>query len=295
MGDFAKMKKAYNASKSILQAKMKKEREEDFKKLKEISDNEILIVKGSYDRIEDVFDILEIPYGLIMPYELDQINLRPTQTLIINCPGSGISSEVLNKIKKFVEKGGFLWSTDWVLLEVLEKIFPEYVKFNGVKTNDDVVRVEVVDKSHPYLKGLFEGEADPQWWLETSSYPITLLKKDKIKVLIQSREMKQKYGESPIVILFNYGKGEVLHMTSHYYLQRTELRTKRHMKSAVDYAVEELNISEEEIDKEKLKDISLGEAEAAYSSTQFIVNAMVERKKKIENIKKDNEKDEKMK
>lgn len=281
------MKKAYEASSKILQTKMRKERGEDFITLQEISDNEIIIVKGSYDRIEDVFDILKIPYGLIEVFNFKDIKLRPTQTLIINCPGHGFSSEDLLKIKQAIKNGLFLWSTDWVLLNVLEQIFPEYVKYNQKPTGDDVVKVEIVDKSSPYLKGLFNDESDPQWWLEGSSYPIEIVNSKEVKILIQSREMKEKYGESPIVITFNYGKGTIFHMTSHYYLQRTELRTNRHKKSAKFYAMSEMNLSEDEIDGKELDDLSLGEVESAYSSAQFIMNTMIERKKQINSWKKD--------
>ena len=287
MGDFEKMKKAYAASSKILQSKMQKERGEDFETLQQISDNEIIIVKGVYDRIEDVFDIIKIPYGLIDAYNFRDIKLRPTQTLIINCPGDGFSDKDLLKIKQTVKEGLFLWSTDWVLLNVLEKIFPERVKYNQKPTSDDVVKVEIVDKSSPYLTGLFGEDSDPQWWLEGSSYPIEILNPKDVKILIQSREMKEKYGESPIVITFNYGKGTVFHMTSHYYLQRTELRTDRHKKSAKYYATSEMNLAEDEIDGEELDDLSLGEVESAYSSAQFIVNTMVERKKQIKKWKED--------
>lgn len=286
MGDFESMKKAYSASSKILKKKMERERKEDFKTLNQIMDNEIIIIRGTYDRIEDVFDILKIPYGLMNCHQFEIVNLRPTQTLIINCPGDGFSGTSLEKIKNFVKDGGFLLTTDWVLKFVLEKIFPDYLKYNERPTKDDVVKVEVVDKSSPYLEGMFDKEAEPMWWLESSSFPIEILKPNKVKVLIQSMEMKEKYGESPIVLTFDHGKGTVLHMTSHYYLQRTELRSKRHKKSASEYAVEEMGLFMADVEGDAdFKDLSLAEAESAYTSQQFIVNTMVERKKKLETMK----------
>lgn len=283
------MKKVYEASDKMMKTRMARTRQKDLETLKSISDNEVIVVKGSYDRVEDVLDIVGIPYGLINEPDLDVIELRPTQTLIINCPASVVSDKALGKFRKFVEDGGFLFSTDWVLLNVLQKIFPEYVQYNNKPTADDVVKVEIADRDSPYLEGLFEGdEADPQWWLEGSSYPIKLLKPDKIKVLIRSREMKKKYGEDPIVITFDYGKGTVFHMTSHYYLQRTELRSERHKSSAKNY-MSELNLSKEDIDEEELADMKLGEVESAYTSAQFIVNTMIERKKKVQNLKKESD------
>ncbi|MEJ2293574.1 MAG: hypothetical protein P8Y23_02265, partial [Candidatus Lokiarchaeota archaeon] len=224
---YKNMEQAYKASSKILEKRMEKERPIDLEILKKVDESSIIIVAGVYDKIELVLDLINIPYVLIQPGDFDKINLRSDQILIINCPGE--ITEGLSKIKNFVKKGGFLFTTDWALLNVLEKIFPKLVRYNKKPTADDCVRVEVVDKSNKFLEGLFQGEADPIWWLESSSYPIEILDSDKVKILVTSREMKEKYGEAPIVITFDYGdSGTVLHMTSHYYLQKSELRTKRH-------------------------------------------------------------------
>jgi hypothetical protein len=280
-GQYKDMQQAYKASSKILEKRMQKERPLDLEILKKVDESSIIIVAGVYDKIELVLDLINIPYVLIQPGDFDKINLRSDQILIINCPGE--ITEGLSKIKDFVKKGGFLFTTDWALLNVLEKIFPELVRYNEKPTADDCVRVEVVDKSNKFLEGLFQGEADPIWWLESSSYPIEILDSEKVKVLVTSREMKEKYGEAPIVITFNFGDGgTVLHMTSHYYLQKSELRTKRHKSTAKEYLVSEMGFSDKEADDiEELDGLSLGEAENAYSTTQFISNVIVEQQKKV--------------
>jgi len=286
MGDYKKMEQAYKASSKILEKRMAKERPMDLEILKKVKESSIIIIAGAYDKIELVLDMIKVPYVLIQPYEFDQIELTPDQILIINCPGD--ISEGLEKIKQFVKKGGFLFTTDWALQRILEKIFPEYVKFNDKPTGDDCVSVQVVDKSNKFLEGLFNDDADPIWWLESSSYPIKILDKKKIKVLVTSKEMEKKYGEAPIVITFEYGDGgTVLHMTSHYYLQRAELRTSRHKMSAKDYIQSEMAFSDAEAEeiKKDLEGLSLGEAESAYSTTQFISNVIVEQQKKIKKRK----------
>ena len=284
-GQYKDMQQAYKASSKILEKRMQKERPLDLEILKKVDESSIIIIAGVYDKIELVLDLINIPYVLIQPGDFDKINLRSDQILIINCPGE--ITEGLSKIKDFVKKGGFLFTTDWALLNVLEKIFPELVRYNEKPTADDCVRVEVVDKSNKFLEGLFQGEADPIWWLESSSYPIEILDSEKVKVLVTSREMKEKYGEAPIVITFNFGDGgTVLHMTSHYYLQKSELRTKRHKSTAKEYLVSEMGFSDKEADDiEELDGLSLGEAENAYSTTQFISNVIVEQQKKVKKRK----------
>jgi len=288
---YKNMKQAYEASSKILKKRMEKERPLDLEILKKVDESSIVIVAGVYDKVELVLDLIKIPYVLIQPADFDKINLRPDQILIINCPGE--ISEGLSKIKNFVKQGGFLFTTDWALLNILEKLFPELLRYNKKPTLDDCVGVKVVDKSNKFLEGLFQGEADPIWWLESSSYPIEILDKEKVKVLVTSREMKEKYGEAPIVITFDYGDGgTVLHMTSHYYLQRSELRTKRHKSSAKDYFMSEMGFSKKDADEiEELEGLSLGEAENAYSTTQFISNVIVEQQKKVKKRKEQKEKE----
>ena len=125
-------------------------------------------------------------------------------------------------------------------------------------------------------------------------FPIEIVDKKKVKVLVTSKEMEQKYGEAPIVITFDFGDGgTVLHMTSHYYLQRAELRTKRHKMSAKEYVQSEMAFSDAEVEEleKDLDGLSLGEAESAYSTTQFISNVIVEQQKKVKKRKdKENKK-----
>ena len=79
-------------------------------------------------------------------------------------------------------------------------------------------------------------------------------------------------------------------MTSHYYLQRSELRTKRHKSTAKDYLVSEMGFSKKEADEiEELEGLSLGEAENAYSTSQFISNVIVEQQKKVKKRKEQKE------
>jgi len=291
MGDFKKMEQAYKASSKILEKRMAKERPIDLEILQKVKESSIIIVSGSYDKVEIVLDMIKVPYVLIQPEKVSQIELKPNQILIINCPGN-VYDDALPKVKEFVKRGGFLFTTDWVLQNILEKIFPEFVKYNQRPTGDECVAVQVVDKTNKFLEGLFKADEEPIWWLESSSYPIEILDKEKVKVLVTSKEMEQKYGEAPIVITFDYGDGgTVLHMTSHYYLQRAELRTKRHKMSAKEYIQSEMAFTDEEAEemKNELDGLTLGEAESAYSTTQFISNVIVEQQKKVKKRKEEKE------
>ena len=117
MGDFKKMEQAYKASSKILEKRMSKERPMDLEILKKVKESSIIIVAGSYDRVETVLDMINVPYVLIEPEEVNQIELNPDQILIINCPGN-LYDDALPKVKEFVKQGGFLFTTDWALQNI---------------------------------------------------------------------------------------------------------------------------------------------------------------------------------
>ena len=48
-----------------------------------------------------------------------------------------------------------------------------------------------------------------------------------MKVLVRSDELKRRYKHDAVIVSFEWGKGVVYHMISHFYLQRSETRTKK--------------------------------------------------------------------
>jgi hypothetical protein len=95
-----------------------------------------------------------------------------------------------------------------------------------------------------------------------------------VEVLITSKEMGEKYGEAPIAITFNFGQGKVFHIVSHYYLQRSELRTARHEMPSSSYFAEKGLTPDD-----SMEELSLGYAESAYNSASFIAKVITSKKK----------------
>ncbi|MGQ9630053.1 MAG: hypothetical protein ACUVXI_07010 [bacterium] len=276
-----KMKKATRIASKVMKKRMEAERPEDLKVLNELKDENIVVVSGTYDRVEDVLSLAGIPFKLITPADVDRFPLKPDQILMVNCPGQ-IGERGIRNIQEFVRSGGYLLTTDWSLANILEKAFPGIVKYNQRPTSNDVVKIEVVDRDNPLLAMIMSDSAEPNWWLEGSSYPIQILDKEGVKVLLQSREMGKKYGETPIAIYFEVGQGRVFHITSHFYLQRAETRTARQAKGAEAYVSEELGLPEEAYAdmKEEMKGVSVGEVESTYAMQQFMANIIVKKFRK---------------
>ena len=267
------MDRAYEVSIKALREKMRRDNPTEERQLQEISQTDVIVVRGQYDRVQDVLRAMDIPFTLVSAAQLDQINLSPSQVVFINCPGN-LSRKGIGQIHQFVEAGGFLVTTDWALRHVIEPAFPGLMRYNDRPTRDDVVRIEILEGGNRFLEGLVSPGEDPQWWLEGSSYPIEILDQKNVEVLITSKEMAEKYGEAPIAVTFNFGLGSVFHIVSHYYLQRSELRTARHeMPSTTYFAEKGLSLNE------TMEDLPLGYAESAYNSASFIARVITSKKK----------------
>ena len=287
-----KMSTAYRVAQEMIKDKLKDVDEDMAAEFEELGQSEVIVSEGVHDYIEQVFNGIGLKHNLINTKQFEKIDLDPDKIIFINCPGN-VSSKGLRNLVTFVEKGGFLFTTDWALRHVIEPGFPGYIKYNNRPTSDEVVRVDILAEEDPFLQSLIGPNDDPQWWLEGSSYPIEILNHKEVDILIKSKEIEKKYGESAVFVTFDYGKGKIYHMISHFYLQRAETRTARHAKSGAEYANEKLNMDEYREEKYKnmgIDDANLSDVEAAYSSSS-IMNKILWDKRKMAEMEREDEKD----
>jgi len=288
-----KMSTAYRVAQEMIKDKLKDVDEGMAAEFEELGQSEVIVSIGVHDYIEQVFNGIGLKHNLIDPQQFEKIDLDPDKIIFINCPGS-VSSKGLRNLVTFVENGGFLFTTDWALKHVVEPGFPGYIKYNNRPTNDEVVRVEILAEEDPFLQSLIGPNDDPQWWLEGSSYPIEIVNHKEVDILIKSKEIEKKYGESAVFVTFDYGKGKVYHMISHFYLQRAETRTARHKKSGTEYAYEKLNMDESRAEKYKnmgIDDAYLSDVEAAYASSSMMNKILWDKKRKMAELESEDEKD----
>ena len=287
-----KMSTAYRVAQEMIKDKLKDVDEEMAAEFEELGQSEVIVSIGVHDYIEQVFNGIGLKHNLIDPQQFEKIDLDPDKIIFINCPGS-VSSKGLRNLVTFVENGGFLFTTDWALKHVIEPGFPGYIKYNNRPTGDEVVRVEILAEEDPFLQSLIGPNDDPQWWLEGSSYPIEIVNHKEVDILIKSKEIEKKYGESAVFVTFDYGKGKVYHMISHFYLQRAETRTARHKKSGTEYANEKLNMDEYREEKYKnmgIDDAYLSDVEAAYASSSMMNKILWDKKRKMAELESEDEK-----
>lgn len=269
--------RAYRAGGRMTRDRLAREAPCDAAALTAVEASDLIVVSGQYDHVEQVLGALEMPYTPVAPGNLSRISLRRDQLLVVNCPGQLRAGDVAF-VRDFVAGGGSLFTTDWALKHVIEPAFPGTVAYNGTQTTDDVVPIEVLDRENPFLHGVMDGQDEPRWWLETASYPIRVIDHDAVRVLINSRELGNRFGEAPVAVLFRWGEGEVFHMINHYYLQRSELRSARQRASAAGYFAEKgLRVpSEMACDVARL---AVGDVESAATSSRLFANVVAAKKR----------------
>jgi len=271
--------RSYHVGGRISRERIARDAPDDHEALEAVERSDIVVVTDIYDHVEWVLDALDLPYTTVGTATVGHLALRPDQLLVINCPGH-IGSKGVDEVRRFVEEGGSLFTTDWALRHVIEPAFPGLVAYNDRPTADTVVRVEITDHDNPFLKGVIEQGDDPVWWLEASSYPIRVLDPGRVDVLLRSPELAEQWGEAPVAITFRHGDagGEVFHMISHYFLQRTELRTRRHSAPAAAFAAEK-GITLDPATAAMASDLNLSEVESASSSARMMANLIAAKKR----------------
>jgi hypothetical protein len=118
----AQMEEAYELANEITREKLQREDQTNIRILDNLCSNDIIVVGGTYDHIHMVLQSLKIPFAGITQEQLMQADLKPHQTIFVNC-ASTFSPESARKLATFVEAGGQLITTDWALKNVIEVAF----------------------------------------------------------------------------------------------------------------------------------------------------------------------------
>ena len=252
----------------------------------------ILVVTGAWDHAEKVLEHLEIKHTLLRAQELKEAGLNPNQVVLVNCEGN-LDKDSVERLQWFVNAGGYMMTTDWALARALRLCCPGYADhFSGSNTGNDVVVVEDASPGHRYNAGVFENVPAMKWWLEIQAFPIKILYPERCEILVDSAEMRRKYGSSPMAFGFRWGLGRVVHSVSHFYLQEEGMTQARGEKARKVFAADHLGLSLEtiraieekggfagSINEETMKKIA-----PDYSMFRLIVNFVAEKSRWVENL-----------
>ena len=202
--------------------------------LDQLDENDILVVTGSFDHIERVLDALRLKYTKVAPWAL--AGPRPPsfsehKIIFWNCGeslGQRRMAQIGKRLESFVRNGGYLFTTDWGVDNVLSYAFPGILTSNGNRAHlpEMVLDIEPAAsvQDHPLLEGVFHAGVRGKWWLEQASFDMAVGRRDVVTVLIESPALRDQFNRSPAVAAtFHHGRGRVLHTMGHYYQEAGNL------------------------------------------------------------------------
>jgi hypothetical protein len=179
----------------------------------------VVVVRGEFDKIEEVLREYEWPFTLVSREELMMHGGPQARLLFINCarkPSPAHSRRLGELVKKMLSRGCWVVTSDWAVEPYLTAAFPLLVQVAGKDRSqrDTTVVVEPV-ADDPLLAGVFTMRGESTWWLEDSSTMVNV--SDRVSVLIASEEMRRNYGSRVVAFRFAHGKGVVVHLLGHFY------------------------------------------------------------------------------
>lgn len=252
----------------------------------------ILVVTGAWDHVEKVLDHLNITHTLLRAQQLKEAGINPNQTILVNCEGN-MDTDSRERVQWFVNVGGYLMTTDWALTKTIEPGFPGYLKqFSGSSTGNDVVVVEDAFPGHAFNAGIFDNVPAMKWWLEVQAFPMTVTWPERTEVLVDSAEMRQRYGSSPMAATFRWGLGKVQHSISHFYLQEEGMQAAQKERDRMVFAADNLGLTLEEIRRlakdggfsGRINEDTMKKIAPGYSMFRLIVNVAKEKSDWVENL-----------
>lgn len=235
------MQTAYQVAATAVRQRFGEQHPEDLKILNNISKDEVAVYSGSFDRVEDILNCLGVPV-LMNP----DANKLEAKIIFVNCSGS-YHQDLISQLARQVEAGKWLVSSDWALGHLIAKAFPNTVQWTQRSTSDEVIAVE------PSLNSLWSEVvvlgAEPQWWLESSSHPIEILNFEKVRIEAASHELLVRYNAPVVAVSFDWGKGHVFHVISHFWCKRSRTPTPRHQAPCTDFLKTGMKLSDEGVEK----------------------------------------------
>jgi hypothetical protein len=224
---------------------LQRNRLNEYESLKKSAPEDIVVVAGFYDEVQKVLEKMALPHTLVAKGDFAKRDLAKTSVLLVNCDDyrtERLPRQQVTRIRDFVAGGGFLFTSDWGLVEVLEIAFPGYCK-KGETMAEGAFEIYPRKGStgHPLLRDVFvkanvQG-ADParekldfRWLIDVGTFS-TECDLSKVEVLIESPELAALYAQGAVAMTFPFGEarksagrpagGRVLHVLSHFVRQKT--------------------------------------------------------------------------
>ncbi|MEB3830481.1 hypothetical protein [Phormidium sp. CCY1219] len=267
------MKQAYKIAAAAVRERFAEQHPDYLEIIDTITPKDVAVYSGSYDRVEDILTCL----GLPMTMNPDANKLE-AKIVFANCSDS-YSETLVKQLPALVQNGTWLVSSDWALGKLLQPAFPHTVRWNNRYTGDEVISVEA--SLHSLWSEVVVLGADPQWWLESSSHPIEIANPDKVRIEAASHDLLARHQAPIVAVSFDWGKGQVFHVISHFWCKRSRSPTPRHLNPCTDFLEAGMRLSESGIakvlrdTKSQPKTVNFAQLQSAATATELVAQLCV--------------------
>ncbi len=203
----------------------------DSEAIEKLVEGDIFVVGGESDTCEDVLRALKLPFTPVRRGQAAASlqGLPATAVLVFNCEGTdgaALRGPDAGLLAEFVGRGGYLFTSDWGLIEEIQPAFPGTHTIGPMMPEDPFpVKIGPVRgaEKHPYLRDVFPENpferARMSWTIDDSAYAIKVAK---AVPLVESADLGQKFGAPVVAATFRHGQGAVLHVMGHFKMQKDE-------------------------------------------------------------------------
>ncbi|HXG63250.1 MAG TPA: HEAT repeat domain-containing protein [Planctomycetota bacterium] len=191
----------------------------DYEALKRGKKEEVLVIEGVADNVEDVLFRLGIPYQSMSWERIqsgDDLGFKRYLAVFVNCGTGDWPPRQVERIKEYVSSGGYLFVTDQAILQVVKHAFPNYIIFGKGTFSDLTVDIYPCKGTlgSPLLRGIdilptgnrsVTGRQNTLQWKICSEAPVLVFDPSKAIPLIEAPSIVGKKRSPVVAITFSPG------------------------------------------------------------------------------------------
>lgn len=230
------MEKSYQLAVLAVRQRLQEQRPDALAAIARLQKGDVAAYSGSFDQVEKLLALLQIPVTL----DPDPKKLS-AKIAFANCSNQ-YKAGLVTSVAAQVKAGMLLVSSDWSLDHIVEKAFPGQLRWNQKSSGTEVISVEPSNEST--WSDIVVLGADPQWWL-WGSHPIEVLNHEAVRVEAASHDLLVRYGAPVVAARFDWHRGQVFHVISHFWAKSTATPTMRHTGPCADFLRAGMKLSEE--------------------------------------------------
>jgi len=185
-----------------------------------------LVVTSEFDSPETVLSWGGIPHTMVTLGELENMDLLPSQTLIVSCTDHPVPKELKKKVLEFVREGGQLLTADRSLSSWISNLFPEFLTSRSEQERIQVrgvfadVKIPKNVSKHSLIRDIIIDEPDNLLWTIENFTDIVAKRNSQVEKLLVASKLRWSFNEDGVLYYFKYGNGRVYHSLPHFFVSQ---------------------------------------------------------------------------